>query len=184
MRPLALLGFSALLSLALPPATAQVIHRCRGADGSMVFADRPCEFVDAVPIAPPEPVDDEPSTEIGSRPTPLAIPPEAGGCPAATSAALLQRVEQALRGRDINGMAGLYDWAGASQREASRVLAELQRLIDAQSQPRLEMPEWAFNTLPQHRPLPRLAFYDRREAMFPQASYRLVENAGCLWLGN
>lgn len=181
MRPLALLCLFLLMTTTA--VDAQVIHRCRGADGSTVFADRACEFVDAVPIAPPEPIDNG-AEGGGPRPSPLAVPAEAGGCPAPTLTALLERVEAALRSHDINGLAGLYDWAGAGQREAARVLADMQRLIDAQPRPRLETPEWAVNALPQHRPLPRLAFYSSQDAFYPQASYRLTHNAGCVWLAN
>ena len=58
--------------LAAMPAVAQQVYRCQSSDGTSVFADRPCRFVDAAPIAPPQPIDEvDPATTLGRIATPF-----------------------------------------------------------------------------------------------------------------
>jgi hypothetical protein len=186
MRRLLLL--SALL-LAVPALDAQVVYRCRAADGSSVFADRPCEAMDAQPVAPAEAIDgSDPAAPAAASASPLARPAAAGGCPGPDPVTLLKRVQEAVAARDINALAGMYDWTGSSHRAASRVVTDLEALIASRPVSiRLEDAygwEWLPAHDPQQRFLPRVQVYADAAAQRPQASFRLIRNAGCVWLAD
>jgi hypothetical protein len=179
----------AALVIPVPPLDAQVIYRCRAADGTSVFADRPCEAMDAQPIAPAEAIDDsDPAALAGVAASPLARPAAAGGCPGPDPVTLLKRVQEAFAARDINALAGMYDWTGSSHRAASRVLVELEALIASRpASIRLEDAygwQWQPTHDPQQRFLPRLQIYADAAAQQPRAGFRLVRNAGCVWLAD
>jgi hypothetical protein len=175
-----------LLLLVTCTVDAQVVYRCRAVDGSSVFADRPCHTLDATPVAPPQPIGDStlPASSAGALARALGgIPAAAIGCPGPDPATLRQRMHEALSARDINALAGLYDWTGTSHQQARGTLRELQALIDSRpGQIRLEddfslsLPGTGGSWLP------RLQVYRDPAAAQPQASYRLVRNAGCVWL--
>jgi hypothetical protein len=170
-----------LLSILLCAAVdAQVVHRCRDANGVTLFTDRPCHSHGATPIAAPQAL---PGTVVARgitlhRRPHGDIPDAALGCPALDPPQLLDRMQDALIRRDLNALAGLVAWDGAGRQQAERVLRDLQSLIDSHARGlRLFDDGWHGGAS-----LPRLHIYRDLQALDPQQSYQLVRNAGCVWL--
>jgi len=190
MLPLLSILVSSLL-LAPLPASGQQVYRCVSSDGTSVFADRPCHFLDAAPIAPPQPVDDVGATvalERADTPFGIAtegIPAAADGCPGPDPVTLRERMAEALARRDLNALSGMYDWNGAGRREARQVLGDFQTLIASGARvPRIEAISWHWQVgdAPGSAPLPQIRVYASDTALNAQASFRLVRHAGCVWL--
>jgi hypothetical protein len=161
---------------------AQVVNRCRDANGVTLFTDRPCHSHGATPIAAPEAL---PGTELARGITlhrrPHGDIPEAAlGCPARDPPQLLERIQEALLHRDLNALAGLVAWGGAGRHQAERVLGDLQSLIDGNARGlRLHHDAWAASD---QALLPRLHIHRDLQALDPPQSYQLVRGAGCVWL--
>lgn len=120
MRPNLQLQAACLLALvALPsllPARAQQVQRCMGADGRAVYTDRRCDDIGAVDRLPP----------AGAAEGPRLF---RGGCPRVLSQ-LVGEIGAAIQGRDVNRLAGIYDWTGVSDASASRVLDRLEAIVE------------------------------------------------------
>lgn len=137
------------------PATREVhaaytgIQKCRAADGTAVYTDKPCEQLDAAPA----PV----SSELGMRlvgeearalagadafPLDGATLPAAHGTPsgrrsladgcARTPTQLAMDIQAAAGLRDVNRLAESYHWVGMTHRQAMPVLQRLQTLTQGQ----------------------------------------------------
>jgi hypothetical protein len=181
MHPRLVLPLLVLVMLALvaPSISAQVIHRCRAADGITLFSDRPCHVHGATPIAAPEPL---PGTEIAPgitlhSPVDTDIPDAAMGCPAVHPYQLQERIREALWRRDINALAGLYAWNGAGRQQAQQVLRGLQSLIDDPARS-IELLDagWLADASP------RLPANVAIDGLTAQSRYQMVRSAGCVWL--
>ncbi|GAB3515386.1 hypothetical protein [Pseudoxanthomonas daejeonensis] len=113
-----LLLFLACLCLALPPATvrAQQVQRCIGPDGRAVYTDRRCDDIGAISRLPP--------AAAGEGPRLFR-----GGCPRQLSQ-LVGEIGAAIQNRDVNRLASVYDWSGATDASASRTLDRLEAMAE------------------------------------------------------
>jgi hypothetical protein len=188
MPMLVALALLLMLVLAAPAADAQRVHRCRTADGIALYADRPCDVMNSVPM-------DAAASEASIATPAPSIPPDSGrdipfaaeGCPAVDPPALQLAVERALAARDLNALAGLYAWDGAGRTHANHVLGVLQALINSRpGQIRLlEADGWTWAPTAAPEPaLPRLHVYRDATDTHPQGSFRVVRGSGCVWLGS
>lgn len=158
-----------LLALALmlattPASTQQRLNRCLGANGVTIYTDRACVDLGA--------------RERGMPATPAArddLPP---GC-AATPAELHARLRLAIDTGDVNALAALYHWAGATQRTARAVMADLERIA---AQPLMELiaesesaPPAATSDTP-----PPVALALHQPAGVTR--FAVAQHAGCWWL--
>lgn len=98
------------------PARAQQVQRCMGADGRAVYTDRRCDDIGAVDRLPP----------AGATEGPRLF---RGGCPRVLSQ-LVGEINAAVQGRDVNRLAGIYDWSGVSDASASRILDRLEAIVE------------------------------------------------------
>jgi hypothetical protein len=106
-----------LVAAALPGhARAQQVQRCIGADGQAVYTDRRCDDIGAVARLPPAAAAEGPRLFRG-------------GCPRVLSQ-LVGEIGAAIQGRDVNRLAAVYDWSGASNASASRLLDRLEAMVD------------------------------------------------------
>lgn len=101
------------------PGDAQ-IRRCVGPDGDMIYTDRECADVGAT-----------------ERPAPSVHSPVYGGKSWARGCArsmpdLIHEVTAAIDSRDVNRLAGVYNWTGMSNRSGYAVMG---RLDDIASRP-------------------------------------------------
>jgi hypothetical protein len=123
------------------------IQKCRGADGAVVYTDKPCDAFGARPEAM--------STELGMRlssePAQAALgdlmpagaaPASAHGMPtgrrslaagcARTPTQLAMDVQASMGLRDVNRLAESYHWVGMSHEQAMPVMRQLEALTRAQ----------------------------------------------------
>ncbi|MFT4198790.1 MAG: hypothetical protein QM601_12955 [Pseudoxanthomonas sp.] len=120
MRPARLLPLLVLTALlpAACPAQAQSIRRCVQTDGTTVFTDRHCEDLGA--------------SDRSYRP-PAGVPGQSArtplGCPRRYQD-LVERVGAAIASGDVNRLASLYLWAGASGDGANRIMDRLEVLVN------------------------------------------------------
>jgi hypothetical protein len=106
----------ACLVAALPAQVhAQQVQRCTGPDGRTVYTDRRCDAIGAVDRMP------QAGTADGSR-------LYRDGCPRVLSQ-LVGEIGAASQARDVNRLAGIYDWSGVSGKAASRLLDRLEDVV-------------------------------------------------------
>jgi hypothetical protein len=133
-----------VLMLSLPslaPAT-EAIRRCQAGDGTMVYTDQPCATLDARPIAPPEPMESSKAkaeTAAASRAAATRFMNRAGAmslggisrddCIRRTDT-LLFELRAAIESRNVNRLAGIYDWAGKDADAAGAILERLASLAE------------------------------------------------------
>ncbi|HEX2597015.1 MAG TPA: hypothetical protein VHL61_11195 [Luteimonas sp.] len=98
------------------PAGA-VVRRCVATDGTLVFTDRRCADVGAVERAPP-------SATVSAAPRTYR-----NAC-LRSLRDLVDELNLAIDSRDVNRLAGLYDWAGLSTRSGYQVMDRLQRIVE------------------------------------------------------
>ncbi|WP_372018525.1 hypothetical protein [Pseudoxanthomonas sp. 10H] len=104
------------VAAALPAPAASQVQRCMGPDGRAVYTDRRCDDVGAVERLP------GPSAAEAPRLF-------RGGCPRVLSQ-LVGEIGAAIQGRDVNRLAGIYDWRGVSDASASRLLDRLEAVVE------------------------------------------------------
>lgn len=121
MRPALALSTLLLAGLAWLPhaALAQKVHRCEGMDGKPVYTDKRCEDVGAMD-ALPRAVAPEGNTGGGTL---------RSACPR-TLSDLVYRITSAIDNRDVNRLAGVYQWAGVSDATANRILDRLETIVE------------------------------------------------------
>lgn len=96
------------------PAHAQAISRCQDKDGKIIYTDKACEDVDAVPQSLPKPVG---NIGYGMVRT----------C-ARTQEDLLWDLRGALETGDINRASGLFLWSGNDTAQANKRLDQLNKI--------------------------------------------------------
>src|SRR3954471_8780260 len=106
-----LVAFLILLCGAFP--VSAVVRRCVAADGTLVFTDRRCADVGAVERVQP--------SVPGSTPT---ARPYRSAC-LRNLRDLVDELNLAIDSRDVNRLAGLYQWAGLSTRSGYQVMDRL-----------------------------------------------------------
>lgn len=105
---LSLLAFIALL----PPCAQAEIRRCAGADGRLIYTDRACADIGAVERLPRA---DAAASGNQAR---------APGC-SRSLPDLVFELTAAIDNRDVNRLAGVYDWTGMSSRSGYALLGRL-----------------------------------------------------------
>ena len=96
------------------PTTAQGINRCQDKDGKIIYTDKKCEDVDAVPQNLPKPSG---NTGYGMVRTCARTPDD-----------LLWDLRGALETGDINRAAGLFLWSGNDTTQANKRLDQLNKI--------------------------------------------------------
>ena len=101
-------------ALGTQSASAEAINRCQDKDGKIIYTDKRCEDVDAVPQNLPKPIG---NTGYGMVRT----------C-ARTQDDLLWDLRGALETGDINRAAGLFLWTGNDTAESNKRLDQLNKI--------------------------------------------------------
>ena len=154
-----------------------VVNRCIGSDGGTVFTDRSCESLGI-------------TTKLPSPVTRGFISRELGfGCAARTPEAMRAAVHSAIQKRDLNALAGLYNFDGRSSRSAAPVVRRLERLTHrAALEINLIYPEsetllGIVMTDPDAMPSLRIVQHAvGNDGPLRIENFGLARAAGCLWL--
>ncbi len=176
-----------------------VVRRCIGADGSILYTDRSCEYHGARPYqVEPEPT--APTTAPAPTPAPTGERPLASYGPASQDCArtpdlLLSALQNKLATHDINGLAGLYHWPRIGKWSARAVMDRLERLVaHANGMPELVFPAAAFVVfnpeawpdLPPEDPIGIRVPLSEADAAGPigldGTELRVIRHAGCWWV--
>ncbi len=138
MRLIAIAAFVLFAAIALP-AHAAGLNRCIDPDGHSVFTDKSCEDVGAVvrPVPAPSPA-------FGTAGGAQRVHVHVRDCARSTDD-LQSGLEAALAARDVNRVAGFYQWAGISSDESASILKRLQAITDR--------PLAAVNLIRSHQPV-------------------------------
>ncbi|QDI04567.1 DUF4124 domain-containing protein [Xanthomonas cerealis] len=105
-----------LLCLCAPPAAAQKVNRCTGADGATVFSDRRCEDLGAIDRLPPRTAPSTASEGASGLYRPQCV---------RRLSELAQQIRTAVDARDVNRLSTLYWWNGVSNDAARPILDRL-----------------------------------------------------------
>lgn len=117
---IAIFGLTASLAAAVVDANPGDLNRCIGPSGQAIYTDQSCAAMGAS-IRP-----QTPDIAGSNRATP-AVRVHVRDC-AATIPALRDGIQAALAAGDVNRLAGFFQWAGTSAREADGILDRLQTL--------------------------------------------------------
>jgi hypothetical protein len=182
----ALAAALAALAAASGPAAAQDgVRRCVASDGRLIFTDRPCDALQAVPAGDPAAPDD-------GRPPAFSL----RECPR-TPGQLGDEARLSFATRDVNRLAGLFDWSGWSSRSAESRMADLDDLLAHRLvEVRVETPEADDPALvrigidgddadaPPPMPVLVIALEPAGGGFTPdERRYPLHEHAACWWMG-
>lgn len=119
--PRLLLMFLTLCALCLfveaAPAQQGSVRRCTMVDGTTLYTDKACADLGAVPRLP--------STR-GSGAARLNL--YRGGC-SRTLSDLVYQITSAINAEDVNRLAGVYEWSGASNASAYRTFNRLEAIV-------------------------------------------------------
>lgn len=113
------------LLLAGKAASAQDMHRCLRADGSVVYTDRLCEPEQTEKPAAATSGPAEPQASRSGR-TGLPPPPACNRSPED----LLYSVRSAIDMKDVNQLAKNYHWVGVGQEQSEALLSRLDALVE------------------------------------------------------
>ena len=114
-----------ILLLAGSTASAQDMHRCQRADGSVVYTDRLCEPEQTEKPAPSPAAPAIPQTSRSGR-TGLPPPPACSKSPDE----LLYSVRSAIDMKDVNQLVKSYHWVGVGQEQSEGLLTRLDAMVD------------------------------------------------------
>ena len=113
------------LLLAGCAASAQDMHRCQRADGSVVYTDRLCEPEQIEKPVPPPAAPAVPQSPRSGR-AGLPPPPACSKSPDE----LLYSVRSAIDMKDVNQLVKSYHWVGVSQEQSESLLSRLDAMVD------------------------------------------------------
>lgn len=198
-------AFALVVLVAAPPAAeAAGVRRCLSRDGVMIYTDKRCEYFQAQEL----PSRSRPGgsaaaagprlsgNAFGTQGPAGSARPLPAGCPARTARGLPGHIDFAHGLRDVNRLAALYHWPGLSGAAAGPILAQLQRVVDAQVlRVEFERPGQAdgygYSTAygpafarPRVKPLLRVEFGLDAGPGLQTLHFDLVRHAGCVWLAN
>ncbi len=188
MRPASL----RLLFLALPAlllvdtAVAARLHRCIDADGNPLFSDQPCSAQGA--RRPEDPAPPSPEELARSAAEQAERDARLGYCPAWSLESLQEELQASFDARDINRLAALYHWPGATKYSSTVVLNELEQLLSRRltdvAVEEAELPsDWQPGD-PEPPPRLRLELAGQDDFEIPHyARFSVLRHAGCLWIG-
>ena len=139
----------------LPQAAQAQVRRCTASDGNMVYTDRKCEDIGAT-----ERLSSSGLAGIGGSHV-------YRGC-ARSVQDLAYSLGNAIQTNDVNQLAGLYDFSGASTASGYRLMERLgviarRPLVDVQ-------PMYSGGTDPQDNPYAGIIEFDEHGAIIPQRS--------------
>lgn len=113
-----LLALSALsLFIEAAPAQQRGVQRCTMGDGTTLYTDKACVDLGAVPRLPD-------TRDRGVARLNLYR----GGC-SRTLSDLVYQITSAINAEDVNRLAGVYEWSGASNASAYRTLNRLEAIV-------------------------------------------------------
>jgi len=117
-RLLLMLVTLSALSLFIEAAPAQQggARRCTMVDGTTLYTDKACADLGAVPRLPR-------TSDSDSR-----LNLYRGGC-SRTLSDLVYQITSAINAEDVNRLAGVYEWSGASNASAHRTLNRLEAIV-------------------------------------------------------
>lgn len=118
LRLFPLLPILLLAAVTLPRRADAQIRRCVADNGTLIYTDRSCADVDAV---------ERPGQANGARGA--ASRGRMPGC-MRNVRDLVYELTAAIDNRDVNRLAGVYDWAGMSSRSGYRIMARLAVIAD------------------------------------------------------
>jgi hypothetical protein len=98
------------------PAQQAGVRRCTMVDGTTLYTDKACADLGAVPRLPR-------TSDSGSR-----LNLYRGGC-SRTLSDLVYQITSAINAEDVNRLAGVYEWSGASNASAHRTLNRLEAIV-------------------------------------------------------
>lgn len=113
------------LLLAGCAASAQDMHRCQRADGSVVYTDRLCEPEQIEKPVPPPAAPAVPQSPRSGR-AGLPPPPACSKSPDE----LLYSVRSAIDMKDVNQLVKNYHWVGVGQEQSEALLTRLDAMVD------------------------------------------------------
>lgn len=185
-RPVICLSLLALFAFGFAPeAQGQRVHRCIDAEGRPLFSDQPCVAHNA--RRPEDPVPPTAAEVAAAEAREAERLKRMGYCPAWDAESLQTELEASFGARDVNRLAALYHWPGATKYSSTVVLNEMERLL---KRPLLDVDEEAAE-LPldwepgDPEPLPRLRLELGSEGAMDDplfARFAVVRHAGCIWI--
>ena len=135
----AIVAVAALMSPgSVPAGTSSSLQRCEGADGEVVYADRPCATLGARPL----PLSGELLTRIAREEVAYTRDIDFGDAPAVANLGrrspisgcarnkrqLAMDIQGSLALHNVNRLAESYHWVGKSHREAQQYMLRLERM--------------------------------------------------------
>ena len=141
----AIVAVAALMSPgSVPAGTSSSLQRCEGADGEVVYADRPCATLGARPL----PLSGELLTRIAREEVAYTRDIDFGDAPAVANLGrrspisgcarnkrqLAMDIQGSLALHNVNRLAESYHWVGKSHREAQQYMLRLERMATQQLQ--------------------------------------------------
>lgn len=103
--------------LAAPAAWAQKIQRCTSMNGDTIYTDKRCEDIGAMDRLPR-------AGSTGATGASLYR----SGC-SRTLSDLVYQITAAIDNKDVNRLAGIYQWTGISNASANRILNRLEAIV-------------------------------------------------------
>lgn len=171
--------------LCVDAAQAQRVHRCIDADGSPLFSDQPCDSQNAHRRDDSTLLSATSAIKLSARQA--AMDARMGYCPAWDFESLQAELEASFQARDVNRMAALYHWPGATRRSSTPVLNEMERLLRrplmdiAEEEPDLPY-DWQVGD-PEPLPVLRLELGGSEAFERPEYTrFGVLRHAGCLWI--
>lgn len=116
-RILAIVLLALGLCAARADAQAGKVQRCVTPDGTTVYTDKPCMDIGAISRLPQS----GPSAGFNRN-------LYRGGC-SRTLSDLVYEITGAIQAEDVNRLAGVYEWTGASNASAHRILNRLEAIV-------------------------------------------------------
>ena len=118
MRSLLLLALLLAAACGAPtPAFAQEVQRCATMTGETVYTDKHCEDIGAMDRLPRPPSGSASGSGLYR-----------GGC-SRTLSDLVYQITAAVDNKDVNRLAGVYQWAGVSNASANGILDRLEAIV-------------------------------------------------------
>ena len=108
--------FAAALCFASSPTRAQEVQRCTSMSGETIYTDKRCEDIGAMDRLPR-------AAAAGSSGSSVYR----SGC-SRTLSDLVHQITAAIDNKDVNRLAGIYQWAGISNASANRILDRLEAI--------------------------------------------------------
>lgn len=174
-----------LCALGAQSVSAQAISRCQDKDGKIIYTDKACADVDAVPQELPKPIGNTGYSVVRT-------------C-ARTQEDLLWDLRGALESGDINRAAGLFLWSGNDTAQANKRLDQLNKISyqslisvdllfpeEEDSQVRFDTDGNIVETRPRGPPVPygiKVEFYsNKKQTDVNSIRFGIEKHMQCYWV--